>query len=394
MKLITDSKELGAFCESLANKPYITVDTEFLRDSTYWPKLCLVQVGAPGEVAAIDALAEGLDLAPLFDLLRDPSLIKVFHSGRQDMEIFHILMEGDLPAPIFDTQVAAMVCGYGEQVGYDTLARKITGARVDKASRYADWAARPLTERQLDYALADVTHLRGVYESLRARLDESGRATWVEEEMAILTDPATYRMEPQDAWKRLKPRSTDRGYLAIMQAVAAWRESEAQRRDVPRNRVIRDEQIQDIAAQAPRDVQELARTRGLSGDFARGRLGTELLGAIEAARNLPKDERPKPATKPDLPSGLGPVVELLKVLLKAKCEEHGVAQKLVANSAELELIAADDDADVSALRGWRRDVFGEDALALKHGRIALAAENQAVKLVRLSQETPQAAVSS
>jgi ribonuclease D len=383
MNLITDSGTLAAFCERLRAAPYVTVDTEFLRDTTYWPKLCLVQLGGPEEVAAVDALADGLDLQPLYDLLRDPQVLKVFHSGRQDMEIFHNLMDGDLPHPIFDTQVAAMVCGFGEQVGYDTLARKITGAQIDKSSRFADWSKRPLSDKQLSYALSDVTHLRQIYDHLKAELDKSGRARWLDEEMAILTDPATYRLQPEEAWQRLKTRSSDRKYLAVLREVAAWREREAQRRDVPRNRVLRDEQIQDIAAHAPRDQQSLARTRGLGADFARGRLGTGVLNAVEAALALPKGERPEPPAKPDLPAGMGPLIELLKVLLKAKCEEHGVAQKLVATSADLERIAADDAAEVPALQGWRREVFGDAALALKHGKLALAAKGRKVRLIEL-----------
>ncbi len=383
MKLITDTDTLHAFCARQAEAPYVTVDTEFLRDSTYWPRLCLVQLGGPKEVAAVDALAEGLDLAPLFELLADRDVLKVFHSARQDMEIFHQHMDGALPAPIFDTQVAAMVCGFGEQVGYDTLARKLTGAEIDKASRFADWSRRPLTDQQLAYALSDVTHLRDIYEKLRDQLAESGRAAWLEEEMAVLTDPATYRTDPAEAWLRLKPRSGDRRYLALLREIAAWRETEAQRRDVPRNRVLRDEQLQDIAAHAPCTVEQLARTRGLSSDFARGRLGEQLLTAVERALAVPKAERPAPPRRNDLPPGLGPLVDLLKVLLKTKCEANGVAQKLVASAADLERIAADDAAEVAALRGWRREIFGDDALALKHGRIALAANGRQVRLIRL-----------
>ncbi|RDD62901.1 ribonuclease D [Ferruginivarius sediminum] len=388
MTLITDNDSLATFCARQSEAPYVAVDTEFLRDSTYWPKLCLIQLGGPDEVAAVDALAEGIDLTPVLRLLADTGIVKVFHSARQDMEIFHQQMDGALPAPIFDTQVAAMVCGFGEQVGYDTLARKVTGARIDKSSRFADWSQRPLTERQLDYALADVTHLREIYRTLRKQLDESGRAAWLDEEMAQLTNPATYDMDPETAWRRLKPRSSDRKYLAVLREMAAWREREAQRRDVPRNRVLRDEQIQDIAAHTPRTPQQLARTRGLSGDFARGRVGTGVLEAVERALALPRDERPLPPRKPDMPNGLGPTVELLKVLLKARCEANGVAQKLVATSADLEQIAADDSADVPALHGWRYEIFGADALALKRGQIALAADSGAVRIISLM--TPEA----
>lgn len=391
MTLIDSNDRLAAFCTRQSRAPFITVDTEFLRDTSYWPRLCLVQVGGPDEEAAIDALAAGLDLSPLYELLSDTNVLKVFHAARQDMEIFYRLMSGRLPEPIFDTQVAAMVCGFGEQVGYDTLVRKVTGHNIEKASRFADWSKRPLTEKQLAYALADVTHLRHVYEHLRDKLDASGRARWLDEEMAQITAPATYDMDPAQAWQRLKPKSADRKYLAILREVAAWRENEAQRRDVPRNRVLRDEQIQDIAAHAPRTLQDLARTRGLSGDFARGRFGEAVIKAVEAALALPAADRPTPPRKQETPSGVAPLVELLKVLLKAKSEANGVAQKLVATTPDLERIAMSDDADVPALRGWRREVFGEDALALKHGRIALAARDNHVEIVPIPDRAEAAA---
>ena len=388
--LITTNDDLAAFCARQADAPFITVDTEFLRDTTYWPKLCLIQIAGPDEEAAVDALAEGLDLTPIYDLLTDPDLLKVFHAARQDMEIFYQRLDGRLPGPIFDTQVAAMVCGFGEQVGYDTLVRKLTGAKIEKASRFADWSKRPLTEKQLSYALADVTHLREIYRKLRDQLAESGRARWVDEEMAQITDPATYHMDPRDAWQRLKPKSGDRTYLALLRELAAWREREAQRRNVPRNRILRDEQIQDIAAHAPRGAQDLARTRGLSSDFAKGRTGEAVLAAVERALNLPPEERPQSPRKNEAPPGVAPLVDLLKVLLKAKSESHGVAQKLLATTTDLEKIAVDDRAEVAALRGWRYDVFGADALALKHGRIALAARGKRVAIVTLD-GTEQAA---
>ncbi len=381
--LITTNDDLTAFCARLADAPFVTVDTEFLRDTTYWPKLCLIQLAGPEEEAAIDALVDGLDLQPLYNLLTDPNLLKVFHAARQDMEIFYQRLNGQLPGPIFDTQVAAMVCGFGEQVGYDTLARKLTGAKIEKASRFADWSKRPLTEKQLSYALADVTHLRDIYRKLRDQLEASGRARWLDEEMAQITDPATYHMDPRDAWQRLKPKSGDRTYLALLRELAAWREREAQRRNVPRNRILRDEQIQDIAAHAPRTPQELARTRGLSGDFARGRTGEAVLNAVEHALSLPPAERPQSPRKNETPPGVAALVDLLKVLLKAKSESHGVAQKLLATTNDLEKIAVNDNADVAALRGWRYEVFGAQALALKHGRIALAARGKRVEIVEL-----------
>ncbi len=381
--LITTNDDLAAFCARLGDAPFVTVDTEFLRDTTYWPKLCLIQMAGPDEEAAIDALAEGLDLQPIYDLLTNPGLLKVFHAARQDMEIFYQRLDGKLPGPIFDTQVAAMVCGFGEQVGYDTLARKLTGAKIEKASRFADWSKRPLTDKQLSYALADVTHLRDIYRKLRDQLEASGRARWLDEEMAQITDPATYQMDPRDAWQRLKPKSGDRSYLALLRELAAWREREAQRRNVPRNRILRDEQIQDIAAHAPRTAKDLARTRGLSGDFAKGRMGEAVLAAVEHALSLPPEERPQSPRKNETPPGVAALVDLLKVLLKAKSESHGVAQKLLATTTDLERIAVDDQADVAALRGWRYDVFGAHALALKHGRIALAARGKRVAIVDL-----------
>ena len=385
MTLITDQRELDGFCARLSTEPYITVDTEFMRERTYWPILCLVQLGGEKEAAAVDALADTIDLKPVYELMASPKILKVFHSARQDMEIFYHLM-GRLPAPIFDTQVAAMVCGFGDSVGYQTLARRLAGATIDKASRFADWSHRPLTKRQLDYALADVVHLRPVYRKLEKKLGRNGRAAWLKEEMAVLTDPATYALEPDTAWQRLKTRSNDRRYLAVLRSLAAWREVEAQRRDVPRGRVLRDEQLFDIAAHTPQTTEELARTRGLGRDLARGRIGQAVLKAVEAGLAVPEAERPAPPPKAELPKGLGPVVDLLKVLLKMKSEKQHVAQRLVASTADLERIAADDHAPVPALKGWRRKVFGEDALALKHGRLALGIDGKAVTVVQVDAE--------
>ena len=382
MTLIADSAELQAFCARLAEADYITVDTEFLRDSTYWPKLCLLQLAGPGEedVAAVDPLAEGLDLAPVFALFDDPKIVKVLHSARQDMEIFYH-MSGRLPAPIFDTQVAAMVCGFGESVGYDTLARKLTGAQIDKSSRFTDWSRRPLAQRQFAYALADVTHLRKIYKKLARRLEKSGRASWLDEEMAILTSPETYRLEPDEAWKRLKTRSNDRRYLAVLRALATWREVEAQQRDVPRGRVLRDEQLFDIAAHRPTGEDELSRSRGISRDLARGRIGKAILETVTGALALPDGDLPKPPPTQKSINGIGPLMDLLKVMLKLRCEEHDVAQKLIASSADLEQIAMSDEAEVLALRGWRYEIFGRDALALKHGAVALSASGSKVRVV-------------
>ncbi len=383
MTLINDSETLAAFCERQAGADYVTVDTEFMRDRTYWPRLCLVQIAGPQEAAAIDALAPDLDLGPLLALMANPSVTKVFHAARQDIEIF-FHMSGTVPAPLVDTQVAAMVCGFGDAVSYETLAGRLAGASIDKSSRFTDWSQRPLTDRQLKYALADVVHLRVIYERLVKRLARTGRTEWVREEMTALTDPQSYRLDPREAWRRLKVRSDRPRFLAVLRELAAWREEEAQRRDLPRNRVLKDESLMEIAAHAPRTVEELARSRGLSRSIAEGRQGAAILAAVRRGLELPEADIPRPQARPELPASIGPVVELLRVLLKAKCEQHGVAQKLVASAADLELIAADDEAAVPALHGWRRELFGADALALKHGQLALAVAKNRIELVPIA----------
>lgn len=369
-ELITDTAELDAFCKRLQGAAFITVDTEFMREKTYWPQLCLVQVGGPEEARAIDPLAEGIDLAPLFALMRDASILKVFHAARQDLEIFYNLM-GGFPEPLFDTQVAAMVCGFGDSVGYETLATKLAKAHIDKSMRFTDWGRRPLTDKQIRYALSDVTHLRVVYEKLARRLERDNRAHWLSEEMAILTNPDNYRVDPEKAWMRLKTRTKTPRFLGVVKELAAWREVEAQSKDIPRQRVIRDETLLEIAAHAPQTVDALERTRGFSKGQAEGRIGKAILDAVERGRSLPEDQLPQPPVRRDIPQGTGPITDLLKVLLKMRCEENDVAQKLVANSDDLELIAIDDEAPVAALKGWRREIFGADALDLKRGRLAL-----------------------
>ncbi len=389
MSLITDTAALSAFCESLAEAPFITVDTEFQRERTYWPQLCLVQVAGPDEARAIDPLAPGIDLAPLFELMADSRVLKVFHAARQDLEIF-LKLAGRLPAPIFDTQIAAMVCGFGDSVSYEALANSLARARIDKSMRFTDWTQRPLSKRQLDYALSDVTHLRVVYEKLRRKLDGNGRAQWLEEEVAVLSDPATYRVDPRQAWRRLKPRSSNPRFLAILRELADWREREAQEKDVPRNRVARDEALTEVAAHAPTTAAELARMRAVPRGTAEGRYGQQMLEAVARAVALPDEELPQPPQRVELPRGLAPVVDLLKVLLKMKCDQHHVAQRLVASAADVEAIAADDDADVPALHGWRRQVFGEDALRLKNGGLALAVSpsGRRLRLVALDEAAP------
>ena len=383
MTVITDSATLAAFCDRMSAESFVTVDTEFMRDRTYWPDLCLVQIAGSEEAAAIDPMADGIDLAPLLTLLANPRVLKVFHAARQDLEIFALLTGGRLPTPIFDSQVAAMVCGFGDSVSYETLAARLAGARIDKSSRFTDWSKRPLSERQITYALADVTHLRVVYLKLSKRLQSTGRERWVDEEMAVLTDPATYRLDPESAWMRLKPRSGSPKFLNVLKALAAWRETEAQRRNLPRNRLVRDEALLEIAAQTPKTVAELARSRGLSKGTAEGVVGEALLAAVARGLAAPPEDAPKLAERPEVPPGRGPLIDLLKVLLKLKCEAHHVAQKLVATTADLEAIACSDSAPVAALHGWRRDVFGADALALKQGRLALAAARDAIKVVPL-----------
>jgi ribonuclease D len=388
--IITDTDSLTAFCQRVSKAPFITVDTEFLRESTFWAILCLVQIAGPDEAAIIDPLAPGLDLAPFFALMADEAVTKVFHAARQDIEIF-VKEAGAVPRPLFDTQVAAMVCGYGDQVSYDQLVYRITGKQIDKTSRFTDWSRRPLSEKQIAYAVTDVTYLRDVYLELSRHLVEQGRATWVAEEMATLADVATYRTDPEEAWQRLKLRVKKPRQLAILQGLAAWREREAQERNVPRGRVLKDEAIYEIALQHPRDVESLGRLRTIPRGFERSSLARGILAAVEQALALPESTLPRiPRTRP-APEHASAAAELLRVLLKMVAEEHGVAARIVANSDELEQIAADDHADVPALRGWRRQLFGEQALALKHGELALSMTPRGVAAVALEREQEMAA---
>jgi len=387
MITITETEALAAFCESLAGAEFITVDTEFMRERTYWSKLCLVQLGGPEEAAVIDALADGLDLGPLFHLLNDEPVLKVFHAARQDIEIIHH-MTGTVPSPVFDTQIAGMVCGFGESVGYETLVSKLAKARIDKSMRFTDWSRRPLSEKQLQYALSDVTHLRVAYEKLAQRLERNGRAPWLEEEIAVLTSPSTYTVEPEESWRRIKFRGNRPRFICVLQALAAWREREAQSRDVPRNRVLRDDVLLDIAARMPETPEDLAKTRTV-GRNGLGKAVTDgVLAAVAQGKAVPEENCPTLKRSEPLPRGIGPLVDLFRVLLKMKCDENGVAQKLLASVADLEQIAADDDADVAALRGWRRELFGEDALKIKHGALALAADGTKVRLIPVQGDPP------
>lgn len=389
MTVITDSADLAAFCARQRAAGFIAIDTEFMRERTYWPILCLVQVAGPEEAAAIDTMAREIELAPLLELLADEHILKVFHAARQDIEIF-VYLTGSVPKPLFDTQIAAMVCGFGDAVSYETLVAKLARAPLDKSSRYTDWSHRPLSERQIRYALDDVIHLRTVYDKLQQKLAENGRATWFAEEMAALVDPALYRNDPSQAWRRFRLRGrVDQRFFGVLREVAAWREAAAQQRDLPRGRIIKDEAVLEIAAHVPRSIEALARSRSLGKGVAEGKLGGEILDAIRRGLDNAGAVAPPPA-RADTPPGLGPLVELLRVLLKHRCEEHQVAQKLLASSDDLEAIAADDHADVPALSGWRREIFGKDAIALKHGRLALTVSSNRIALVEPASRSDRA----
>jgi ribonuclease D len=379
MHPITTTKKLTEACTRLAKHAFVTVDTEFQRETTYFPKLCIAQMASTDEAVVIDALAEGIDLAPLFDLMANEKVIKVFHAARQDIEICWHAAE-IIPAPLVDTQVAAMVLGYGDSISYEQLVQRITGDSLDKSHRFTDWTRRPLTEAQLAYAVSDVTHLRDVYIKLAADLEQRKRTDWMREELKVLTSPDTYRMEPEHAWERLKTRVRKPKELAVLIEVAGWREREARNRDVPRGRILKDDVVGDIAVQAPTTMERLATLRSLPRGFERSKWGESILDAVKRGlerdlKSLPKLERAKPVLNGQA------TVELLKVLLRMTSERHGVAAKVIATVDDLDRIAADDVADVPALSGWRRELFGEKALALKHGRLMLAIEKNRVVAV-------------
>jgi ribonuclease D len=378
-QLITTTSELAAVCSRMAAHPFVTVDTEFLRETTYYPLLCVAQMASAEEAVVIDTLAPGMDLSPFYKLMADEKVMKVFHAARQDIEIvWHAAKL--VPHPIFDTQVAAMVLGYGDSISYDQLVQRITGDTLDKSHRFTDWTRRPLSAAQLSYAISDVTHLRDVYSALVDDLQRRGRADWVEDEMGVLTSPETYRMEPENAWQRLKTRVRKPKELAVLIEVAAWREREAQSRDVPRSRVLKDEVIADIAVQAPTTTEKLKHLRSLPKGFERSRWGEAIVAAV--AHGLARDMSALPLQPRTSPAANGAaIVELLKVLLRMISEQHHVAAKVIATVDDLEHIAADDNAKVPALAGWRLELFGEKALALKHGKLALAIEKGKVTLV-------------
>lgn len=385
MQTLKTTEELAAFCSRAAECDYVTVDTEFLRERSYYSKLCLVQLAMPGKgednAVLVDPIEGNLSLEPLYELFRDISVVKVFHAARQDLEIFFV-DAGIIPDPLFDTQVAAMVCGFGEQVGYETLVRRIARQKLDKTSRFTDWSRRPLTEAQKKYALADVTHLRDIYESLAARLVETGRDKWVAEELRVLTDPETYIMRPEDAWQRVKTRNGSGRFLAVVRELARFREEYAQSRNVPRNRVFKDDALVELASTRPATHKDLSRSRLLLREARRGEIAEGILAAVEAGLNCPPDQHPRTDRVRDSLQVNPALADLLRVLLKAKTEEFGVASKLIASAADLDAMSA-GIRDVPALRGWRREVFGQDALRLCEGEIGLAAKGRLIETVEL-----------
>ncbi|MGF1445362.1 MAG: ribonuclease D [Pikeienuella sp.] len=387
MHLITDTDRLATVCAAYGGAPYVTIDTEFLRERTYFAQLCLVQMARPEgaggdglpDAVMVDPLAQGLDLAPLFELMAAP-VVKVFHAGRQDIEIFFHL-SGAIPAPVFDTQIAAMVCGYGEQVGYETLVRRILKAELDKSSRFTDWSNRPLSDKQLTYALADVTHLRGIYEALAARLESSGRAAWVREELAVLTSTATYRVDPDEVWRKVKARSTSPRFLAVVRSLARWRELTAQARDVPRSRILKDDALVEVASARPRTPEELGKLRLLQREGRKAETAAEILAAVAEGLACPEERLPQIDPPARRKEGSAAVADLLKVLLKARADELGIASKLLASAAELDALAGEEDPDLPVLRGWRFESFGRDALKLRDGKLALAVGRLGIELV-------------
>jgi ribonuclease D len=383
MRIVETNEALRDFVAELTHVPYLALDTEFLRDQTYYPKLCLIQVAADGVEGIIDPLAPGIDLKPFYELIARPDIVKVLHAARQDIEIFYL--QGDvLPNPLFDSQVAAMVCGFGDAASYETLARKIAHVEIDKSARFTDWSHRPLSKRQLEYALADVTHLRVIYEWMKAKLEKSGRFAWVAEEVAALQDPTLYKLDPELAWKRLKPRTSNKRFLAILASLAAWREREAQARDIPRGRVLKDEALTEIAAHPPETPEALDRIRAVPKGFSNSKLGKGLLEAIaqgllaQPSEGAVSDNKQRRRREPS-PA----VIDLLKTLLRLRAEAAGVAPRLIANAEDIERLAANEDDGVAALHGWRNEVFGKDAIALRKGDLAIALENGEAVVVEL-----------
>ncbi len=383
MSLISSSKDLKSLCASLKKAEFITVDTEFIRERTYWSRLCLIQVAGPDDAVAIDPLAEDMDLSPLYDLFLDKKILKVFHACRQDLEIFFKEMNGKLPTPIFDTQIAAMVCGFGDQVGYEGLVNALLKKTVDKSSRFTDWAQRPLTSKQLKYALGDVTHLRVIYEKLSVKIEKQKRGAWIKDEFKSLIDKENFITRPEEAWERIKVPTHKPRTLGILREIAAWREQTAQNADVPRGRILKDEALAEIAMHAPATKEAMSKMRGMQHGFAESEKGGQLLEAIKRGLEMPEKDLPKREPRAHFPPGLAPTIDLLRVLLKLKSEENQVASKLLASAADLELIAAyGDKAEVPAMSGWQFKVFGKEALELRDGKLALAIEENRLKVVK------------
>ncbi len=390
MRIVDSNEALASLIADISGAPYLALDTEFLRDQTYYPKLCLIQVASP-EVdgksveAIIDPLAPGIDLAPFYELLKRDDIVKVLHAARQDIEIFY-LQGGVLPHPLFDSQIAAMVCGFGDAASYETLARKIAHVEIDKSARFTDWSHRPLSSRQLEYALADVTHLRVIYEWMKARLEKTGRSSWVAEEVSALQDGSLYRQDPEMAWKRLKPRTSSKKFLAMLATLAAWREREAQTRDIPRGRVLKDEALSEIAAHPPENGEALERIRAVPRGFANSKLGKGLMDAVEAGREAQAPEGAASQQAPRRKREPSPAaIDLLKTLLRLRAEAAGVAPRLIANAEDIEKLAALEDDGVAALSGWRAEVFGNDAKLLRKGELAIALENGEAVVVELEE---------
>lgn len=381
MRIISNTPELSAFAAEISDSPFVAVDTEFMREKTFWPILCLIQVAAEGAEAIVDPLADGIDLSPLLEILTNKKVVKVFHAARQDIEIFYRLLD-EVPAPLFDTQIAAMACGFGDQIGYEPLMRTLVNAKIDKGSRFTDWARRPLTDAQLTYALSDVTHLREAFPILREKLSKENREHWVEEEMQALLDERLYYVDPEDAWRRMRLRGVKPKELGPLIKLAEWREREAHERDVPRSRIIKDDAIYELSRMQPKTTKDLARARSIPNGFERSSAGAAIIDAVANGLKIPRDTLPD-VFKPDRQKAPADVVDLLKVLLKRQCEFYGVAPKLIASGADLEAIALGDTQNVPAMNGWRREVFGNAALSLKNGDLALKLSNSAVEILEV-----------
>ncbi len=385
MIVITTNDDLRALCGRLSKSDYVTVDTEFLRDKTYYSKLCLIQIADDNEYHAIDTLSAGLDLKPFYDLMENESVVKVFHAAKQDIEIF-VNHANVIPTPLFDSQIAAMVCGFGDSIGYEKLVASFCNEQLDKSTRFTDWSRRPLTERQIDYALGDVTHLRTIYKKLKSQLEKSRRESWLKEELEELMDRETYIVHPENAWQRIKIRNNNRRFNAIVRKVAEWREDQAQSRNLPRNRIMRDEVLLELSAVRPQHTNALTSIRGLGANFASSKAGKSVIEAIKEASELPEDQLPVIPRRPPPSQNTDPIVELLKVLLKLVCKSENVAPKLIANAEDLEKIAEDDHTNVKALKGWRYDIFGKDAISLKEGKVAFAIKNGEIIIMPVIEE--------